>query len=143
MGYGCIEALMDSCACECICGPQNFEGIAICEDPKRPGASTEYVTADGRRLPNLGEKHAAGISEERSKMAINFQVTTVGKPFVAVSRLTAAGHEVWFGKDGGAVRNKANGKVTQLHKKNNVCVMCILVKHQAPQAPPKRVFNRQ
>ena len=61
-GSECIEALMDSGAGECVCGPQHFEGIAMCEDPKRPGASMEYVTADGGRLPNLGEKHVAGIS---------------------------------------------------------------------------------
>ncbi len=66
-------------------------------------------------------------------MAVNFQVTSVDNPLVAVSRLTAAGHEVWFGRDGGTVRNKANGKVTQFEKKSNVYVMRIWVKHQTPQ----------
>ena len=53
---------MDSGAGECVCGPQHFEGTSMSEDPKCPGASTEYETADGGRLPNLGEKHVAGIS---------------------------------------------------------------------------------
>ena len=66
-------------------------------------------------------------------MAINFQVTTVDKTRIAESRLTAAGHEVRFGKDGGTVRNKANGKVTQFGKKNSVHVMLLWVKRQAPQ----------
>ncbi len=76
------------------------------------------MTADGGRLPKLGEKRMAAISEDGSKMAVNFQVTAVYKPFIAVSRVTAAGHEVWFGEDGGAVRNKANGKVTHFYKNN-------------------------
>ncbi len=50
-----------------------------------------------------------------SKLGIKFQVTNVDKPLTAVSHLTAAGHEVWFGKDGGTVTNKANGKVTRFH----------------------------
>ena len=66
-------------------------------------------------------------------MAINFQVTTVDKPLTAVSCLTAAGHEVWFGKDGGTVRNKANGKVTTFIRKNNVYIMRIWVKRRSPQ----------
>ena len=61
-------------------------------------------------------------------MAINFQVTNVDKPLIAVSRLTAAGHEVWFGQDGGTVRNKANGKVTHFEKKNNVYVLRMWVR---------------
>lgn len=38
-----------------------------------------------------------GLSEGGSKLSINFQVTTVDKPLIAVSKLTAAGHQVWFG----------------------------------------------
>ncbi len=76
----------------------------------------------GVRLSILGEKRVAGISEEGAKMAINFQVTSVDKPLIAVSRL-AAGHAVWFGSDGGTARDKANGKVTHLEKKSTVYVM--------------------
>ena len=61
-------------------------------------------------------------------MAINLQVTNVGKPRISVSRLTAVGREVWLGQDGGTVTNKANGKVTSFTRKNNVYIMRICVK---------------
>ena len=59
-------------------------------------ANAEYITADGGRIPNLGEKQVAGLSDTGTNMNIKFQVTSVDKPWVAVSTLTAAGHEVTF-----------------------------------------------
>lgn len=132
--YECVEALLDSGAGECVCGPDHFEGTPMCTDPKRPGASTEYVTADGGRISNLGEKHVKGISEEGSRLGIKFQVANVDRPLIAVSRLTAAGHEVWFGKDGGTITNKANGRITHFRKRNNVYVMRMWVQRPKPQA---------
>ena len=91
------------------------------------------LTADGGRLPNLGEKSVKAISEEGAPLAIKVQVTNVDKPLIAVSRLTAAGHEVWFGQDGGTVTNKANGKATTFIRKSNVYIMRIWVKRRSPQ----------
>jgi hypothetical protein len=141
--YECVEALLDSGAGECVCGPQHFESTEWVEDPKRPGASTEYVTADGGRLPNLGEKLVKGLSEEGSKLAIRFQVTNVDRPLIAVSRLTAAGHDVRFGRDGGTITNQANGKVTKFFKKNNVYVMRVWVKRAMPKKTRMSGGSRQ
>lgn len=59
-GYECIEALMDSGAGECVCGPQHFQGIETQTDPERAGAGTEYICADGGRIPNMGKSWCTG-----------------------------------------------------------------------------------
>ena len=80
----------------------------------------EYVCADGGRIPNLGEKSVGGLSDEGQKLAITFQVANVDRPLIAVSKLTAAGHDVWFGKTYGVITNGTTGQSTQLTKKNCV-----------------------
>ena len=126
--YECVEALLDSGAGECVCGPQHFVAVALVVDPARPTANVEYVTADGGRLPNLGEKKVAGISTGGLDMNIKFQVTHVDKPLIAVSRLTAAGHKVELGGDTGSIVNKANGNVTTFIRKNGVYMLQIWAK---------------
>ncbi len=126
-GYELVEALIDSGAGECVCGPQHFGGFDMKVDPGRAGANAEYVCADGGRIPNLGEKAISGLSEEGLKLAINFQVTAVDRPLVAVSKLTAAGHQVWFGKELGTITHSRTGKVTTFKERNGVYVldMCV------------------
>ncbi len=82
------------------------------------------------------EKLIKGFSEEGANVAIKLQVTHVDKPLIAVSRLTAAGHEVWFGENSGTVTNKANGKVTHFARKNNVYVLRIWVRRRSLQGAP-------
>ena len=135
-GYECIEALMDSGAGECVCGPQHFQGIETQTDPERAGAGTEYICADGGRIPNMGEKLVCGLSEEGSKLSINFQVTTVDKPLIAVSKLTAAGHQVWFGKQHGVITHGVTGKTTTFEKKNGVYVLRVWAPRPATARTP-------
>jgi hypothetical protein len=130
--YEAVEAVLDSGAGECVCGPQHFGGIDMTVDPNRAGAGTEYVCADGGRIPNMGEKSVPGLSDAGTRLAIKFQVTTVDRPLIAVSKLTAAGHIVKFGNQNGTITHGATGKQTQFRKKNGVYVLRIWV----PRAPP-------
>ena len=127
---------MDSGAGECVCGPQHFQGIETQTDPERAGAGTEYICADGGRIPNMGEKLVCGVSEEGSKLSINFQVTTVDKPLIAVSKLTAAGHQVWFGKQHGVITHGVTGKTTTFEKKNGVYVLRVWAPKPATARTP-------
>jgi hypothetical protein len=127
-----VEALIDSGAGECVCGPQHFGGIEMTVNPNRAGADTEYICADGGRIRNQGEKLVPGLSDEGSRMKINFQVTNVEKPLIAVSKLTALGHDVWFGQQHGTITNASTGKQTKFFKKNGVYVLRVW----APRASP-------
>ena len=131
-----IEALMDSGAGECVCGPQHFSGIEMTVDPNRAGAGTEYICADGGRIRNQGEKLVPGLSDEGSRMKINFQVTNVEKPLIAVSKLTAAGHDVWFGQQHGTITHGDTGKQTTFFKKNGVYVLRVWAPRARPASAP-------
>jgi hypothetical protein len=126
-GYECVEAVVDSGAGECVCGPQHFGGVRTRADANRASAGIEYVCADGGRIPNLGEKAINGLSTEGQKLSINFQVTSVDRPLIAVSKLTAAGHDVWFGKDHGVITHGVTGKHTTFLKTNGVYVLKVWV----------------
>ena len=132
--YECVEALMDSGAGECVCGPQHFGSVRTRADASRDSAGVEYVCADGGRIPKLGEKSINGLSEEGQKLAINFQVTSVDRPLIAVSRLTAVGHDVWFGKDYGVITHGVTGKHTTFLKKNGVYVLKVWIPAAATAA---------
>jgi hypothetical protein len=64
-----------------------------------------------------------GLSDEGSRMKINFQVTNVDKPLIAVSKLMAAVHDVWFGQQHGVITHGETGKQTTFMKKNG-CTYC-------------------
>jgi hypothetical protein len=129
--HECIEALLDSGAGECVCGPQHFAGVSVNSAAGRAGAGVEYICADGGRIPNIGEKLVGGVSDEGHKLSINFQVACVDRPLIAVSKLTAAGHDVWFGKTYGVITNGATGQSTVFKKKNGVYVL----KMWSPRSP--------
>ena len=87
----------------------------------------EYVTADGGRIPNMGEKAVSGLTGDGTKLAINFQVTAVDRPLIAVSKLTAAGYDVHFNKDGGTITHALTGRVTPFVKLRGVYVLKVWV----------------
>jgi hypothetical protein len=135
-GHECIEALLDSGAGECVCGPQHFAGVSTNSAAGRAGAGVEYVCADGGRIPNLGEKLVGGVSDEGHKLSINFQVACVDRPLIAVSKLTAAGHDVWFGKTHGVITHGATGQSTVFAKKNGVYVLKVWAPRPAVARAP-------
>ena len=121
--HECIEALMDSGAGECVCGPSHFKAFSVRADADRPGAGVEYVCADGATIPNIGEKLVPGVTDSGEAFKVNFQVCDVDRPLIAVSRLAAAGYDVWFGEAGGTIVHKRTGRETPFTKKKGVYVM--------------------
>ena len=100
----------------------------MCSGPSRTTASAEYITADGGRLQNLGERQVATLSDAGANLNVKFQVTTVDQPLVAVSALVAAGHNVVFDKAGGTVINTIAGRRTPFVRRNGVYIMPFWVK---------------
>lgn len=76
-------------------------------------------------IPNAGGKLVPGLTDAGSKFQANFQATDVDRPLSAVSKLTAAGHDVWFGDTGDVITHARMGKQTMLEKKNGVYVLRI------------------
>jgi hypothetical protein len=126
--FECIEAIVDSGAAECVCGPQHFTGTEAVTDSERANAGAEYITAAGEKLFNFGEKTVRGQTEEGETLSILFQVTSVDKVLIAVSKLTAAGHTVNFEKHGGVIIHGVTGRRTEFTRKNNVYYLRIWVR---------------
>ncbi len=123
---------MDSGAGECVCGPQHFSGIDMTVNPDRASARTEYITADGVRIRNQGEKLVPGLSDEGASMSINFQVTQVETPLIAVSKLTAVVHPVWFGCVRGYITHGSSAQHTKFFMKKRLFVLRIWVPSSTP-----------
>jgi hypothetical protein len=67
------------------------------------------------------------MTGEGRPLDIKFQVTSVDRPLIAVSKLTAAGHDVWFGRDHGVITHGVTGKHTTFEKMNGVYVLKVWV----------------
>jgi hypothetical protein len=143
--YYSVEAIVDSGAAECVCGPNHFSSVTTCIDANRKSAGVEYVCADGGRVPNLGEKDVSGLTFDGKNFACNFQVTNVSRPLLAVAKLTAAGHGVWFGKNHGVITHGVTGEETVFPKKHGVFVLQIWVRraNANPTASPMSGNSRQ
>ncbi len=87
----------------------------------------EYFVADGGRVPNMGEKAVSCLTGDGGKLAINFQVTAVDRPLIAVSKLAAAGYEARSCKGGGTNTHALTGKVARFAKMCGACVLKVWV----------------
>ena len=80
-----------------------------------------YEVADGKEIPNLGERACLmwtdGASKERP---INMQVADVHKPLLSLSRCADMGFESRFGRVAGALIDETTGEVIPLERKGNL-----------------------
>ena len=58
-----------------------------------------YHTADGTRIPNLGQKTFDAVSEQGSALSQTFQIADISRPVTSVGELADAGNVVVFGRD--------------------------------------------
>lgn len=114
-----------------MCAPHHFGGLGVRDEAGRSGVGVEYVCADGSRIPNVGEKLVPGLTDAGSKFQVNFQVTDVDRPLIAVSKLAAAGHDVWFGDTGCVITHARTRRETTFTKKNGVYVLRIWAPRRA------------
>ena len=95
---------------------------------------TEYEVANGQVVHNLGERRCImKVSEKVAELNIAFQVVGVHKPLLAVSSITAQGHQVVFA-DGGDHIAVNNGEKLPLRNVNGVFELDVWIK-RGPGAP--------
>ena len=129
-GYAKVQLAIDSGAAASVMPEKLVSAHPVREgDASRNG--TNYLAADGGRIPNLGEVELGFITREQHRCKIKFQVAAVKRPLLAVSTLTKAGNEVHFDSDGGRIVNKATKREIHFRKSNGIFVLDVLM------APPK------
>ena len=87
-----------------------------------------YETANGERIPNLGEKRFVGHTEEGLERRVTAQVAEVNKALLSVKRIVAAGNRVVFDYDS-YIEDKNTGERTWLHESNGMYMLRMWVQH--------------
>ena len=125
-----IQVAIDSGAAASVMPERLLTGHTV-EPGEAFKRGTRYLAADGGRIPNLGEVEVGFFTKEQRRCRIRFQVAAVKRPLLAVSTLTKAGNDVYFGVDGGRIVNRQTKRVIKFDKVDGIYVLDILM------APPK------
>lgn len=127
-----VELLVDSGAAESVIPPRELPG-----HPVHPNAASmsgeEYLTADGKTIPNKGEQAVNFRTQEGHRCALTFQVTDVTKPLLSTTQLADTGHETVFRKTGGTIRHLKTGRELHFTRRAGLYILKIWVEPPAPQ----------
>ena len=107
-------------------------------------SGVKYVAANGARMENLGEKRVRFKKSGGDTLSsITFQITDVGKPLAAVSRILDKGNTVVFsrGSAGSYIRNNKTGEKTMLKEEKGTFVL--EVGYYQPEGARGADFARQ
>ncbi len=83
---------------------------------KSPGSRNGlmYEVANGETVPNKGQKHIRGLTEEEVPISIVAQVCSITKPLLSVKKMCNAGNTVVFDNEGCYIQCKATGRCTAI-----------------------------
>ena len=117
------EVTVDSAAEGSVC-PAGW-GQQFGLEPVAPERRMTFVNASGGRIEHHGSRRVIISSVTGKKLSMNFQVTDVQKPLLAVSRLIEQGNIVQFGKLPGHsfIQNIASGEKLLLERRGNSWVI--------------------
>lgn len=118
-----IELMVDSGASETVVPDGLVKSVETRpSDASRRGV--QYEVANGQRIPNLGEKHLQGLTDnEGYRRSITAQVCDVNKPLMSVKRLIETGHSVVFDEPGAYIEHKASGERIWLKENNGMYML--------------------
>ena len=118
-----VELTADTGACDTVVPRTMCPGIPIMPSLQSI-RGMEYEVADGRPLPNSGERRCLMWTEHASGCRhINMQVADVHKPLLILSRCADMGFESRFGRVAGALIDEETGEVVPLQRKGNLYVL--------------------
>ena len=95
--------------------------------PKKRGVV--YEVANGVRMPNLGERTFAGMTDGGSVRIYTVQVCEVNKALLSVSKIVAAGNKVVFGgPENSYIEDNATGERIWLEEIQGMYAVNVWVK---------------
>ena len=100
---------IDSGAAESVMPEGMLHGIKL-EESEGSRRGVHYVTANGGKMPNLGEKKVFFRTKDGGTSSVVFQVTHARKPLASVSRIVQKGNRVVFGGDESYIENVVTGR---------------------------------
>ena len=118
-----IEMTADTGACDTVMPRKLAEHIVI-QPSLQSLREMNYEVADGKEIPNLGERRCLMWTENGSiPRRMNLQVADVHKPLLSLSRCADMGFESRFGRVAGALIDSETGEVIPLQRKGNLYVL--------------------
>ena len=126
-GWEEIELAVDSGASETVIGEDMLTSVATKEGPASK-RGVQYEVANGVRIPNLGEKHFQGYTEEGLPRNLKAQVCDVNKALLSVSKLVHMGNAVVFDGEGSYIEDKATGERLWLREQGGMYMLKLWVK---------------
>ena len=96
MGWEAIPITVDSGAVDNVTGRSTAPWIPI-QETKASKSGLKYTVADGKTIPNRGQKNFKGLTTGGQPMNMGVQVTDVVKTLFSVRRIKEAGNIVIFG----------------------------------------------
>ena len=85
-----------------------------------------FLTATGKRVPNLGGREIAGTTDEGEQIKMNYSVADVSVALDSVSQICDSGATVVFKKDGGYIE-RTSGKRTHFKRERDTYVREVVV----------------
>ena len=123
-----IEITVDSGACETVMPMSLYRGISVLTS-RQQLEGVEYEVANGAVVHNLGERRfIMRLSPKTNELELCCQVVeSVQKPLLAVSSVTAQGHQVVFARGHSHIL-LSNGEKLPMRNENGVYDIDIWVK---------------
>ena len=97
-----------------------------------------YVTANGSRMPNLGQRRVHFKTTNGANSSVLFQVTHARKPLASVAKIVQKGNRVVFSPEASYIENIHSGTKVPIVEANGTYHLDVEYK-----APPAEVFSRQ
>ena len=131
-----VEAAVDSGATENAIADRMLKSVETTEgEASRRGVA--YEVADGKRIPNLGEKRFVGFTAEGIEKGLVCQVCDVNRPLLSVSKIVNAGHTVTFSPSGSWIQDNETGQTMALREDAGMYTIQMWVRNrQAPFGRP-------
>eukprot|EP00973_Karenia_brevis_P003725 514899-Karenia_brevis.AAC.1 len=88
-----LTVTVDSGAADSVAPEDQCVGYAT-RSTAASKAGMNYIAANGKKIPNLGEKVISAVTQEGIETSMRFQICPVTKALGSVSRMTKNGHRV-------------------------------------------------
>ena len=116
-----MASIVDSGAINSV-APPSVSSVPLAES-KGSLSGMQFHTADGTRIPNLGQKTLATVSEEGAPIRQTFQIAEISRPLASVVELADAGNVVVFGRKGGYVYNVESRRRLDFSREHGVYLL--------------------
>ena len=89
-----------------------------------------YEIANGDLIPNLGEKHFVGYSEEEVERSLTTQVTDVNQALLSARKMMQNNHRIVFDSDGSYIEHEKTGECMSMRDDGKMFLLKLWVRNQ-------------